>query len=168
MDWWQPLSKWMRKGARRDARHCQHLDARHGACLDATPHALVTGGTGFIGSNIALRLVERGWRVSILARAGASHELLWKADRFGLSKAMFSIQRPWAMRWRHRCPLSCFWCGRSLEPGCRSHGTGECCWHAQRNAAALELRSTASFTSAHPRCWEFTRTRWWMRRSPSM
>jgi len=38
--------------------------------------ALVTGGTGFIGSNIALRLVERGWKVRILERAGASHVLL--------------------------------------------------------------------------------------------
>jgi dihydroflavonol-4-reductase len=41
-----------------------------------TLHALVTGGTGFIGSNIALRLVERGWRVRILERPGASHILL--------------------------------------------------------------------------------------------
>lgn len=39
-------------------------------------HALVTGGTGFIGSNIALRLVERGWQVRILERPGASHILL--------------------------------------------------------------------------------------------
>lgn len=38
--------------------------------------ALVTGGTGFIGSNIALRLVERGWRVRILARPGANPILL--------------------------------------------------------------------------------------------
>jgi len=38
--------------------------------------ALVTGGTGFVGSNIALRLVERGWKVRILERMGASHELL--------------------------------------------------------------------------------------------
>lgn len=38
--------------------------------------ALVTGGTGFIGSNIALRLVERGWQVRILARPGASLQLL--------------------------------------------------------------------------------------------
>lgn len=38
--------------------------------------ALVTGGTGFIGSNIALRLVERGWQVRILERPGASHVLL--------------------------------------------------------------------------------------------
>jgi dihydroflavonol-4-reductase len=38
--------------------------------------ALVTGGTGFIGSNIALRLVERGWQVRILERPGASRVLL--------------------------------------------------------------------------------------------
>ncbi len=38
--------------------------------------ALVTGGTGFIGSNIALRLVERGWDVCILERPGASRQLL--------------------------------------------------------------------------------------------
>jgi dihydroflavonol-4-reductase len=38
--------------------------------------ALVTGGTGFIGSNVALRLVERQWDVRILERPGASRELL--------------------------------------------------------------------------------------------
>jgi dihydroflavonol-4-reductase len=38
--------------------------------------ALVTGGTGFVGSNIALRLVERGWDVHILERPGASRILL--------------------------------------------------------------------------------------------
>jgi dihydroflavonol-4-reductase len=40
------------------------------------PRALITGGTGFIGSNIALRLVERGWDVRILERPGASRILL--------------------------------------------------------------------------------------------
>lgn len=38
--------------------------------------ALVTGGTGFIGSNIALRLVERKWDVRILERPGAQRILL--------------------------------------------------------------------------------------------
>lgn len=38
--------------------------------------ALITGGTGFIGSNIALRLIERHWEVRILERPGASRELL--------------------------------------------------------------------------------------------
>ncbi len=40
------------------------------------PAALVTGGTGFLGSNLALRLVERRWQVRILARPGANLELL--------------------------------------------------------------------------------------------
>lgn len=38
--------------------------------------ALVTGGTGFLGSNLALRLVERGWKVRILERPGADRVLL--------------------------------------------------------------------------------------------
>jgi dihydroflavonol-4-reductase len=38
--------------------------------------ALVTGGTGFVGSNIALRLVERRWQVRILERPGADRTLL--------------------------------------------------------------------------------------------
>lgn len=40
------------------------------------PKALVTGGTGFIGSNIALRLLERGWQVRVLERPNASRVLL--------------------------------------------------------------------------------------------
>ena len=38
--------------------------------------ALLTGGTGFVGSNIALRLVERKWDVRILERPDAERILL--------------------------------------------------------------------------------------------
>ena len=38
--------------------------------------ALVIGGTGFVGSNISLRLVERHWDVRIMERPEASRELL--------------------------------------------------------------------------------------------
>lgn len=38
--------------------------------------ALVTGGTGFVGSNIALRLIERRWDVCILARPDSRRDLL--------------------------------------------------------------------------------------------
>lgn len=40
------------------------------------PVALVTGGTGFVGSNLALRLVERRWQVKILARPGTPTDML--------------------------------------------------------------------------------------------
>jgi dihydroflavonol-4-reductase len=38
--------------------------------------ALITGGTGFVGSNIALRLIERRWDVRILARPNSRRDLL--------------------------------------------------------------------------------------------
>ena len=40
------------------------------------PRALVTGGTGFVGSSVALRLLEQGWDVRVLERPGASRILL--------------------------------------------------------------------------------------------
>jgi dihydroflavonol-4-reductase len=43
---------------------------------DLMPRALITGGTGFVGSNTALRLIERGWEVRILERPRASRVLL--------------------------------------------------------------------------------------------
>ena len=47
---------------------------------------LITGGAGFIGSNYASRLLERGEHVTIfdnLSRAGASRNLAWLKEKFG-------------------------------------------------------------------------------------
>jgi len=47
---------------------------------------LITGGTGFIGSNYVYRLLARGEHVTIydnLSRAGASKNLAWLNESFG-------------------------------------------------------------------------------------
>ncbi len=49
-------------------------------------HYLVTGGAGFIGSNYAHRLIQRGETVTIydnLSRAGAPRNLTWLEETFG-------------------------------------------------------------------------------------
>jgi CDP-paratose 2-epimerase len=50
------------------------------------PLALITGGAGFIGTNLAARLIESGRRVRIfdnLSRRGVEQNLLWLRDRYG-------------------------------------------------------------------------------------
>src|SRR3954470_18310243 len=47
--------------------------------------ALITGGAGFIGTNLAARLLQSGRRVRILdnlSRAGVDNNLRWLCDRF--------------------------------------------------------------------------------------
>jgi len=49
-------------------------------------HYLVTGGAGFIGSNYAHRLIQRGEKVTLfdnLSRAGAPRNLAWLEETFG-------------------------------------------------------------------------------------
>jgi CDP-paratose 2-epimerase len=49
-------------------------------------HYLITGGAGFIGSNYANRLIQRGERVTLydnLSRAGAPRNLAWLKETFG-------------------------------------------------------------------------------------
>jgi CDP-paratose 2-epimerase len=51
-----------------------------------TRNYLVTGGAGFIGSNYAHRLIQRGERVTLfdnLSRAGAPRNVAWLKDQFG-------------------------------------------------------------------------------------
>jgi len=54
---------------------------------DRTPrHVLITGGAGFIGTNLAERLLADGRRVVIyddLSRPGAERNLAWLTDRYG-------------------------------------------------------------------------------------
>jgi CDP-paratose 2-epimerase len=48
------------------------------------PMALVTGGCGFVGSNVAVRLIEDGWEVVVfdnLSREGAEDNLRWLQGR---------------------------------------------------------------------------------------
>lgn len=55
-------------------------------------HYLITGGAGFIGSNYAFRLIQRGERVTIfdnLSRAGAPRNRAWLEESFG--KDAFSL-----------------------------------------------------------------------------
>ena len=47
---------------------------------------LITGGAGFIGSNYAQRLIQRGEHVTIfdnLSRAGAQRNIAWLQKEFG-------------------------------------------------------------------------------------
>ena len=49
-------------------------------------HALITGGAGFVGTNLAARLVEDGRRVVVLdslARPGVEQNLRWLEETFG-------------------------------------------------------------------------------------
>jgi CDP-paratose 2-epimerase len=51
-----------------------------------TPVTLVTGGAGFVGTNVVTRLLEEGRRVRILdslARPGSEQNLAWLQSRFG-------------------------------------------------------------------------------------
>jgi len=51
-----------------------------------TRNYLVTGGAGFIGSNYAHRLIQRGEKVTIfdnLSRAGAPRNVAWLEEKFG-------------------------------------------------------------------------------------
>ena len=51
-----------------------------------TRHYLITGGAGFIGSNYAHRLIQRGEKVTIfdnLSRGGAPRNIAWLEETFG-------------------------------------------------------------------------------------
>jgi CDP-paratose 2-epimerase len=68
----------VRKGARTNPR------SRNGSVR--RKHVLITGGAGFIGANLADRLLSSGRHVLVyddLSRAGAEHNLAWLRERHG-------------------------------------------------------------------------------------
>jgi CDP-paratose 2-epimerase len=77
-----PLSRlWLRTGPRRTARLLGSTAKRK---RPAAPRVLVTGGAGFVGCNLAARLLERGQSVVVLddlRRGGVEQNLAWLAER---------------------------------------------------------------------------------------
>ena len=54
------------------------------ALMAMKKNALVTGGCGFIGSNVAARLIQEGWQVTVfdnLSRHGSAENLAWLATQ---------------------------------------------------------------------------------------
>src|SRR3954462_3863473 len=72
------------------AHECRIGSTRTDAVNASTPSeargtVLVTGGAGFVGTNVAKRLAAQGWRVRILdslARAGSEANIDWLLDHF--------------------------------------------------------------------------------------
>ena len=59
--------------------------------------ALVTGGCGFVGSNVAVRLRQEGWRVTLfdsLVRQGAAENLQWLQKSGGIEFIHGDIRNP--------------------------------------------------------------------------
>lgn len=54
-------------------------------------HALITGGAGFIGSNVAERLLQEGWRVTILDNL----------SRFGVKKNLAYLEKTYSRKQLH-------------------------------------------------------------------
>ncbi len=53
--------------------------------------ALITGGAGFIGTNLADRLLQEGWQVTLyddLSRAGVERNVDWLKQRYGASVSL--------------------------------------------------------------------------------
>ncbi len=66
------------------------------------PYTLITGGAGFIGTNLAERLLDEGRRVRLfdsLARPGVEKNLRWLCDRYGdrVDVQIEDIRDPWAV-----------------------------------------------------------------------
>src|SRR3954454_8044476 len=72
------------------AHECRIGSTRTDAVNASTPSeargtVLVTGGAGFVGTNVSKRLASQGWRVRILdslARAGSESNINWLLERF--------------------------------------------------------------------------------------
>jgi CDP-paratose 2-epimerase len=71
--------------------------------MSSRPTALVTGGAGFVGTNLAARLVEEGRRVVVLdnlARPGVADNLRWLRRSYGrdVRAEIGDVRDPWTLR----------------------------------------------------------------------
>src|SRR4051812_50148824 len=67
------------RSGRDRSRRARRMGA-HGMTVPHTPLALITGGAGFIATNIADRLLRDGWRVRLFdnfSRAGVTRNVEW-------------------------------------------------------------------------------------------
>jgi CDP-paratose 2-epimerase len=71
--------------------------------MSGRPTAVVTGGAGFVGTNLAARLVEEGRRVVVLdnlSRPGVTQNLRWLRRTYGgnVRAEIGDVRDPWTLR----------------------------------------------------------------------
>ncbi|MCC9166197.1 NAD-dependent epimerase/dehydratase family protein [Pontibacter harenae] len=76
---------WAKYGVQ-ELENLQHVKCTSDTAVSAEPYTLITGGAGFVGTNLAKRLLEEGKRVMVfdsLSRDGVERNLQWLCDTYG-------------------------------------------------------------------------------------